>query len=448
MRTSFWLRAIAWGWVFAGFLPSAFSTEPAGPPLAIEEAIETALGHSPLTEAAKQARLSAESRVGVARSPWLPQVSFLANARGDASYPLGGETGKDIYSFRANGQLSLNQLVYDFGRLSGRLAAAQALAQAAQGDEQATRAQVVLSTVSGFFTVLQNEALVAVASENLQQQQRREKQSESFFKIGTKPQIDVLMAKTAVAQARLQVLQARGNAQVARTQFLQTLGLEQSEWAAWRNRPLQASQPTLGPLETAVYSQDVETVLVPEAFVEQALAARPDYKALAAKVRQAEAQLRAVSRDYWPSISLGATASLSSGTFGGVSGLDVTMQTLPGILLTGSASLSWPLFTGFSTVYGTRDARAQRDAAVANLQQLRLQVRSQLEQALQQVLTARLTVQAATAVAEQAQKQLDMPMGAIGPVSAMPSNWATHRWLPCRRWHSVFRQNLLWRSYG
>lgn len=103
--------------------------------------------------------------------------------------------------------------------------------------------------MSGFYAVLQAEALSAVASENLQQQMRRQKQAESFFKIGTKPQIDVLIAQTAVAQARLQVLQAQGNVQVARTQFLQALGLPEAEWMQWQKRPLVSVLPPPHPLE-------------------------------------------------------------------------------------------------------------------------------------------------------------------------------------------------------
>ena len=113
-------------------------------------------------------------------------------------------------------------------------------------------------------------------------------------------------------------------------------------------------------------------------------------------------QLRAARADYLPSLTVGASASMNSGTIGGVSGLDVTTQTQPGLLVSGTLGLNWPLLTGLSTVYAVRDAQAQLALAQANLQQLRLQVRSQLQQAFQQVLTAWLTVEAAAAVASPA----------------------------------------------
>lgn len=384
-----------------------------GPPLPLVEAIQTALVHNPSAEVARQTRLSSEAKVGTARSPWLPQLSLSGSVRGDYSYQIGAPEGKSsVSTFRSSGVLSLNQLVWDFGRLSGRIAAAQASAEASLTDEKNARAQVVLSTMSNFYAVLQAEALLSVASENLQQQTRRLKQSESFFKIGTKPQIDVLIAQTAVAQAKLQVLQAQGNVQVTRTQFLQALGLPERDWGSWHKRPLQSTLPAPHPIEAALSNAVSETVAtVPDEVVERTLQARPDYQSLLARVRQSEAQLKAAKSDYLPSLSLGASATMNSGTFGGVSGLDVTTQALPGLLVSGTVGLTWPVFTGLSTVYAVRDARAQLALAEANLTQLRLQVRSQLQQALQQVLTAWLTVEAAVAVANQAKKQLEMADG-------------------------------------
>ncbi|HNF96167.1 MAG TPA: TolC family protein, partial [Pseudomonadota bacterium] len=381
--------------------------------LLLSEAIHTALVHSPSAEVARQTRLSAEAKVGSARSPWLPQLVLTGSVRGDYSYQIGGPEGKSsVSTFRSSGVLSLSQMVWDFGRLSGRIAAAQASAQASLTDETNTRAQVVLAATSSYYAVLQAEALLSVASENLQQQTRRLKQSESFFKIGTKPQIDVLIAQTAVAQAKLQVLQAQGNVQVTRTQFLQALGLPERDWGSWHKRPLQSTLPAPHPIEAALSNAVSETVAtVPDEVVERTLQARPDYQSLLARVRQSEAQLKAAKSDYLPSLSLGASATMNSGTFGGVSGLDVTTQALPGLLVSGTVGLTWPVFTGLSTVYAVRDARAQLALAEANLTQLRLQVRSQLQQALQQVLTAWLTVEAAVAVANQAKKQLEMADG-------------------------------------
>ena len=58
-----------------------------------------------------------------------------------------------------------------------------------------------LSTMSSFYGCCK-PALLSVASENLQQQTRRLKRSEAFFQNRHQAAIDVLIAQTAVAQAK------------------------------------------------------------------------------------------------------------------------------------------------------------------------------------------------------------------------------------------------------
>lgn len=393
-------------------------------PLSLNEAVETALEHSPQALAARWNAEAVKARVGQARSTWLPQVNNITTVRGDYSYQTGTEPGREeLRNLRYSSSFQLNQMIYDFGRTSGRIGGAEAAARAAREDAEATRAQLALSAMNSFFTVLQNEALREVAQVNLDQQGRRLQQAESFFKIGTRPQIDVLMAQTAVAQARLQLVQAQGNVQTARAQLLQALGLPEGEWAAWIGRPLAPMLPAPLPVESAVSAPQPGgppslPVTLAETVVEEALAQRPDFLALKQRVEQAEQVVRATYGDYLPTLSLGASAGVSGSvsgvavnTVGGVTRTDVPTQGQPGFSLSGNLTLNWSLFSGLSTVYAVREARALRNAAQANLDALRLQVRSQLQQAALQVVTARQSVDAASTLAVQADKQLEQARG-------------------------------------
>jgi outer membrane protein len=390
-------------------------------PLSLNEAVETALLHSPQAIAARWNAEAVKARVGQARSTWLPQLNSLTTVRGDYSYQTGTTEGREeLRNFRYSSSLQLNQLIYDFGRTGGRIAGAEAGARAAREDAEATRAQLALQAMNSFFTVLQNEALREVAQVNLEQQGRRLQQAESFFKIGTRPQIDVLMAQTATAQARLQLVQAQGNVQTSRAQLLQALGLPEAEWAAWIGRPLLPMLPAPLPLESAVSAPQPGGLptAIAEAVIEEALAQRPDYQAMKQRVEQAEQVVRWTYGDYLPTLSVGASAGvsgsvsgLSVNTVGGVTRTDVPTQGQPGFSLAGTLTLNWSLFSGLSTVYAVREARALRNAAQANLDALRLQVRSQLQQAALQVITARQSVDAASTLALQADKQLEMARG-------------------------------------
>lgn len=415
-----WRTVLTWSsllWLSPGLiLPAAAN------PLTLAEAIEAALGRNPTVHSAVETARAAQARVGTARSNWLPQLSATSILRGDYSYQP-GETDPDKSGGSGTGrytnQLQLNQLIYDFGRTGGRIDAARAAARAFAADADTARARAALDTVNGFFTAIQAAALLDVARRNVEQQKQRQQQAESFFRIGTKPEIDVLIARTAVASGELQVVQAQNNLWVARAQLIQTVGLDASEWPAWLSRPLQPPPPTALPVETDEMLDAPERAA--EGLLDEALSRRPEYRAQRERVAQATAQLKQVRGDYLPILSVSGNLSIA-GSFGGNSSLGSistvgSVSTVlpsggyPTLGLSGLLTLTWPIFNGLNTIYAVRDSTAQLAAAEANLDAMRMSMRTQLLIALYQLSTARRSQGAATALAEQADKQLQMARG-------------------------------------
>ena len=391
-------------------------------PLSLTEAVDTALRRSPALRGAKETARAAFARAQAASSPWLPQLSATSLVRGDYSDQTGlspmDMAQPGVGSMRYSGQVQLNQLIYDFGRTSGRIAAAQAGARASFSDAHAASAQAALSAISGFFAVQRAEALREVGQRNVEQQRQRLTQAESFFRIGTRPEIDVLIARTAVANAELQLVQADNGIWVARAQLLETLGLDSADWPVWLNRPL------LPPEETPLDIETAELFFAPEqaveSLLEEALRRRPEYRAARERVQQAAAQLKATRADFFPLLSISGSASLagsllgggtSSVTVGATGTIPSSSSSSPTLGLSGVLSLSWPLLSGLSTVYTLREMRAQLAAAEASLDALKLALRSQLLVALYQVKTAQRSLTATQALVAQAAKQLEMARG-------------------------------------
>lgn len=394
-------------------------------PLSLAEAVETALRQNPSVRAAQSTAQAAQARVGIARSAWLPQLNASTQVRADTSYQTGVTAGAEaVNTLRYNGGLQLSQLIYDFGRTSARIGGAEAGTLAAQADSETMRSQVALRAITSFYAVLQAEALREVSRRNLEQQQQRRLQAESFFRIGTRPEIDVLIARTAVANAELSLVQADNSVFTTRTQLLEALGIQQDTQPD-PDRAATAPQAgadwwLLRPLLTAASPPLPQEGLDPQvdALLDGALQNRPDYQAQRERVRQAEATVSALRGDYLPQLSLGLNGQLSGsiggltvGTVGGTSRLDVPTAGQPGFAVTGSLSLAWPILSGLSTVYGLREAHANLLAARATLDALRLSLRSQLLGALYQLRAAVRSVQAATALSTQADRQLDMARG-------------------------------------
>jgi outer membrane protein len=387
-------------------------------PLTLAEVIATALRSHPQAASAHANADAAVARVGEARSAWLPQLNSVTSTNGNYSYQTG--TNSDTPSaqtLRYSSQLQLSQLIYDFGRTGGNIDAAKAGARASINDDQTVQTQLALAAANSFYASLQSEALLEVAQRNLEQQHQRLAQSESFFKIGTRPEIDVLIARTAVAQAELQLAQTRTNVGVARTQLVQALGVPEPEWNSWLSRrlstelaaPLPEEPMNLGPNNSAQVS---------DAVIDEVLRDRPDYRALRERLIQSEQQLRSTRGNYYPQLAVGATASvgglINTLTIQGSAATTGLVQPIHGeplLAVSGQATLIWPLLSGLNTVYSVREAEATVRAAKANLDAMRLQVRSVLLQVMVQVVTARESVHAAESLVKQAELQLQMATG-------------------------------------
>lgn len=386
------------------------------PILTLAEAVDLAVSASPQVRVSLEGEVAAQARIGTARSPWLPQLSASVQTRGDASYQTGLATDTAaVRTLRYSGQLTFNQLLYDFGRTSQRIAAATAGSQSAAADRAAVQAQVALQVINGYYSCVQAEALREVSQRALLQQKQRLLQAESFFKVGSKPEIDVLIAKTAVASAELALVQAQNTSGLLRVQLVQLLGVGDGAWEGWMHRPLTRLAE---PLHDDVWPAGSDLEASVDGLLGRAMEKRPDLLSQKERIHQLEAALRALRADYLPTLSLGVSGQMSGsvgglsvGTVGGTSRLDVPIQGQPGFGITGSLTLAWPILTGLSTIYAVREAEANLRAAQAQLEATRLTVRSQILQALYSVGAAQSTVLMSRQLVQQAERQQAMARG-------------------------------------
>ena len=133
----------------------------AQPVLTLAQAVALALRQNPQMSAAAANALIVEARINQVRSGWLPQINLNASLNGSYAYQTGlsGDAVPDRRQARYNGQLSVSQLLTDFGRTSARIEGARAAARGAQGDLDQWRVQIVLNAVTVYCSVLQYEVL-------------------------------------------------------------------------------------------------------------------------------------------------------------------------------------------------------------------------------------------------------------------------------------------------
>jgi len=376
--------------------PAPAAPQPPARVVTLDEAVRTARLRQPQLRQAHAGAEAATARADEARAPLLPQLlgtaqyqratgNFVARP-GSVPASVAGRGGTSLamsnfWSFGA----TLSQLIYDFGQTSGRWRAALASAEAQQDTERSTVLQTVLGARVAYFNARAARDLVGVARDNLANQEAHLRQTQGFVKIGTRPEIDLALARTARANAEVQLINAENGYDTAKAQLNQAMGVEGPTDYDIANDTLPAVDGE---------DQRIDPLLA------EALQHRPDIGALDEQARAQELTLRAAQGGYGP--ALGVSAGLTDAG----PALDQTVANW-----NATVTLTWNLFQGGLTRAQAQEARANLDSARAQIDTLRQQVRVEVEQARLAVRAAKGALSAAGEALVNAREQLRLAEG-------------------------------------
>jgi outer membrane protein len=353
---------------------------------------EHAAAEQPQMLAARANTSIAQAQAEQSFAPMLPQLTgtasyFRENGNFRPSTPTSG-TGMgastntsltnsfDFWSFGVTG----NQLIYDFGQTYQKYEASKRTVDAQHVSEQTTKLQVILNVRKSYFTARATKALVDVAKETLDDQNKHLAQTQGMVTVGTQPPIALAQQKAAVANAQVGLITAQNNYETSKAQLNQAAGI------------------TIG-TDYDVTDEEFPPVdgedLPREQLVASALNARPEL-AVIAKQRQAqEATLSAVKGGYGPTLS--ATAGFSEV---GLSFSSLVPNWDAGVIL------NWPFYQGGLTRGQVRQAEAGLQSVDAQRGVEELQIRLDVDAARLAVRAAKATIGAAEDAVTSAREQL------------------------------------------
>lgn len=337
--------------------------------LSLVDVVDLALRNNPATRASWAQARAAASLLGSARGAYYPDINGSASVARIQSPPtLARPAGKRT---EYGPSISLNYLLFDFGGRSGSIERARQSLFAANLDHNATLQNTVLQAQVAYFTYMATSALLAAERSAVAEAQANLTAAERRNTVGLATIADVLQARTALSQERLNLETTQGNLQAARGSLASALGLP-------ANLPFELD-PLPGEIPVGKLTQSVDSV------INEALRNRPDLAAARAQASAASAQVRVAKSALFPSLTLGSTAARTY----------TSPQTFSGPSYNISLGFAIPIFDGFSRQYDVSAARAQADAAAALADQTRQNVITQvfvsyyaLQTAEQRVATA------------------------------------------------------------
>lgn len=346
--------------------------------LTLAELTDFALLNNPRTRETWAAARADAAALGIAEAAFFPTIDGLISATRTRSSNNSNNTTNTSSNSSSGSQtrispgISLSYVLFDFGARAASADAARYALLAANLSQNRALQDVVLQVEQAYFSLLGARQTIVAARQTLATAQASFDAANARRAAGLATIGDVYQAQTALAQGRLALERATGEAAKFRGELATAIGLA-------ANAPLDVATPEAPP------TREIKNTV--DAYLDQARTNRPDLVAAEAQFRAARANIDVATAQGLPSLELGANVGRTYNS----NGNDTSNNSI-------TLNLRIPLFNGYRTRYGIDQARARAEQAAAARDRIVLQVELEVWQAYHDLDTARAQIESARAL--------------------------------------------------
>jgi outer membrane protein len=361
-------------------------------PVPLIEAVERILCHDPSVRGAwAQAKVQA-AQVGIRRSAYLPRLDGqLGASEGQSHVERAGESRSGARQARS-GDLTLNWVLFDFGRRDASLAGAQQLLLAANASQQAAVQDAFAQAVQLYYQAQARRRRLAAAEQVLVLARENFEAADAKFRAGAAALSDRLQAQSALSKASLKQIREQGSLEQVLGDMALRMGLSP-------NQPLRIDVGSTARPDSAFFTSVEELLAIARQEHPSLIAAQAHLKAAEAAVEESRAYGR-------PSIALTANIRRAQNGQSDILGSDVR-QSERSIGL----QLSIPLFHGFERNYQIREAQARVTASTEDLADAKQRISLDVWMNYQTLRTETQSLQRTAEIEEQSRQALTLIRG-------------------------------------
>lgn len=377
----------------ATFLVCAFTLAAHAEAWSLDSCISYALTHNLSVRSALLDNHASSLGVTEAKDRFLPTLNAGAQQNWDFGRSLTASNtyaNSNISNFGWSVQLSLP--IFQGLSAIRQLRQAEAGLRASELQAAAVADEVTLSVLGLYLQALYNRELLAVSLEQLRLSATQLTRQEALLEGGKVPEVDVIQARSQVANAEVDTVNASNNLRLALVDLAQALEL--TDTRGFDILPLADGEPT--------------GILIPLAdATERALGGYSSIRAARAAVTAADRGVDLAMSGYLPRLSLNAGLSDSYYNMSGVSNNSFSRQMRDNFSKNIGFTLQIPVFDAFSTRNSVRRARVARCNADLELERRCSELRKAVEQAWTQADGARRKYEATGVAAAASKAALD-----------------------------------------
>ena len=189
--------------------------------LTIDKSIELALKHSPDIDISRFDFQGAIERSNFQKGYYLPRLDLSAVA---GKLGMEYKDQENLSGTALLGTLSASQLLYDFGKTSGKISAADEEANAFKADMNQLISNKILQIKARYYNVLKMESIIRVNKKNIILQKGQLRRAQRYYETGIKTIIDVSDAQVRLTRAKLELNNSKYELQLRRAILEQTIG--------------------------------------------------------------------------------------------------------------------------------------------------------------------------------------------------------------------------------
>ncbi|GBE35866.1 outer membrane protein TolC precursor [bacterium BMS3Bbin06] len=346
--------------------------------LNLSRCLEIALNNHPDIAAAVNTVGVNQSRRGRAKANYYPQIGVSS---GYSRYsPASGTTKQSFDEY--TGSVTLKQNIYDFGKTSTQVDIRRLNLNSSRSDLKNTSEQIIFNVRQAYYGVLKARRNRDVAAETVRQFQQHLEQAKGFYAVGTRPKYDVTKAEVDLGNAKLKLLIAGNALRTAKADLNNAMGIpEAPEYTIEDN------------LVFRKYDINFKEAL------QRAYRQRPDLQSISYRKKASEESVRLAKKDYYPVLSGNADYIWSGERFPLEHGWSA------------GVTLSFPVFSGFSTKYQVEESRRNLRVLEANEESLKQGIFLEVQKSYLDLKEAEERIPVAELTVRQAKENLDIANG-------------------------------------
>lgn len=302
--------------------------------VSLPDLMQVAICNNPALSAEYMLLQSKEAALGASKGQYLPSVTLVGQGllQENKVEHASGVTKDEPYFAKASAQW----LIYDFGGRSSQVGQNKALLSATNYSYNAALQELILKVNNAYLSALSAKASLESYKESNKTYQRAYQESKKRYDLGMVTLVDKLQAKTSYEQSQLQVVKAENSLRQAQGNLATLLNLNP------------ATEIKLSAIKDDGNITKLEAGDEIQNLMQEALNSRPELKAGESSVLASKESISYARTGALPSLS-----AIANGTYN-----DNWKHSNP-YRLDGEVGLqlSWPLFSGMSTMYQIDQAK-------------------------------------------------------------------------------------------